>query len=214
MTTLNVQVNATERDAYQYGGSPGNTWNDWGFHELGVTAFQERHSGQIFEGTSAISGQTIDSGTIQFRSNGNHPTADLFEGDFSCEDVDSPADYPDSTPTNGIISRTRTTNQVSHDEVDFGTWSAAWFAYDVLGGVGSPLQEIADNRLCTKVGVMWIASNAVGSKRQYTSYEGLAANAPKLDIDYSAGAGGAPGPRFFGTSQAGFGCVGGIEFGG
>ena len=175
MTTINLQVGASTDDAEQSGTTVvlTGTSPDWdpslwrGYRFLNVTIAQ---------------GATIDAATAQF--NCNSATDNDVRSDIYCEATDDATTF--TTGASDISNRSRTTTK--------GDWDAdnlTQNAFATTSTLVGPVQEVI-NRAGWASGndLNLIVETLTGSNASITHYDGGSTLAAKLDIDYTAAAGG------------------------
>jgi hypothetical protein len=182
-TTLNMQVGAGDDDAHENA-------NNLNFSRTGTQLFIHANTngngrwnaGGRFQNVTVPAGATIDSAVVQL--NVVDTTSDNTNANIFCNDVDSASDFNTEAD---VTNRTLTTASVNWSALDVGS-----------GFVSAPdcstaVQEVIDragwasgNNLCVLIrGVSASARNCISH-----SYNASAADAWKLDIDYTAPAGG------------------------
>ncbi len=183
-STLNLQVGASSDDANENESSTVmflTIVNAW-FSNLSFRA----HVGLRFTAVSGLSGATIDTAVLTFRSNATDSGA--FVGDWYAEDAAAPGTF---TTTNGDISgRTRTTATCEGDGGDFGNWSSG--ADETFSGpapsIKGILQELADDYDPSAIVLLHIVDSLSTGERVFRAWDNSSGTAPKLDIDYTAAA--------------------------
>lgn len=191
-TTLNLQVSSSFDDAYEAVSDGGvlNTPTTLRFGSGSVP----RHNGMRFVGVSGMSGVTVDSAVLTFRPFASD--SGDFIGDWFADDREAPTEF--ITTTSNISNRTRTTATQEGDGSDFGNWtnnSPVTFTGDATGIKGI-LQELADSYDPSEIVLMHIYASGDG-ERMLDSYNGSSADAPKLDITFTAGGGPTGNPHYY-----------------
>ena len=190
-TTLNLQIGASADDAYENRstGAVNLTDNQNIFGSIGSLA----DPGLRFTGVSGLSGANIDAATLTFRATATDSGS--FVGDWFAEDAASPSAF---AATNFNLSgRSVTTATCEGDSSDFGNWTDGndhQFTGDGTNTIADILQELADSYDPSEIVLLHRYTSGDG-ERLLRSYDGDSALAPKLDIDYTAAAGGGFTPR-------------------
>ncbi len=181
MTTLNLEVDFSADDADEAGNgtvlitaTSTNTvdaTNEW--------------IGLRFRGVTITGGSTINSATLSmvpFSSATDEPNHPIY-----CDDSDNAAAF--STSANNISSRARTTATVTWSSTNLGANGSTRFnAPDVAALV----QEVIDRAgWASGNAIAFVIQGSADSTRDLAivTFDGSAANAAHLDIDYTAGAG-------------------------
>lgn len=199
MTTLNLQVSTGNNDSRMK-----DITNDSGraVTSTGVCSLTETilspgsHGGNdelsvaaLFTGAAAIQGKTINSATFQLRANATYNASpNVVKFYVSAHDVDSPASLSATSGDLNTTARPRTTATAVWTQTNIT--SGTWYSVDIT----SVIQELADRPGFGGTIVILVDTHedtTLNEWQDYDSYNGAAAGAPKLDIDYSAG-GGAP----------------------
>lgn len=195
MTTLNLQVGASADDARQSNTDTVST-NATAADSDGV----DEHIGLRWTGVTIAGGATIDDAicSIHIPDVGFDEPKHQIRG----EDADNAGAF--TTGNNDIDGRTRTTASVQWNSADLGIGAASFQEWGcaTAGGAGASVASIVQE-IVDRAG--WAEGNAlVMIFEQHTSsdtnrdlgmttYDGGTTNAAKLDIDYTAGAGGGGG---------------------
>lgn len=172
MTTLNLQVSASSDDAFENAvGTVTTNGTTMVFNNAGYWI------GYRFTNVTIPQGATINMATLSYYVTST--TRDDNEQDVYGNDVDDAATF--TTAASNISSRTLTTAKttVSADSVGVG-----FYAVDVTAIV----QEIIDRAGWASGNDLALLMDALtGVNLAPDTYDNVAANAAKLDIDYSAG---------------------------
>ena len=180
MTTLNLQVGASADDTCVFGGTFYNTLADVGNAFSTITHVAER-----FTGVSIAQAATINSATLSVRAKENQSGATCNLKVF-CDDSDNATAPTNATTFNGKTLTTGT----SWSSVPSFTLDTWYSAPDIATEVQAVINRsgwVSGNALQT-----FIKNNASSSNayRALYDYSDSSANAPKLDITYTAGGGG------------------------
>lgn len=199
MPTLNLQVGASTDDAEHasinndsgrsvttgsiIAGDLTNTLLSPGSHGSN----NEHSAGARFTNVTIPQGATINSATFQMRANASYNAgSNVIKYHVSGQAADNAATFAiaaNMTTTN----RPRTT-AVSADWTQTSVTGGTWYSIDVT----SVVQEIINRAGWTSGNALVIivdthVDTTLGEWQDYDSYDGSAANAPKLDVDYSTG---------------------------
>jgi len=176
MTTLNLQVGASSDDVHQAGG--GNVTLTGTTISVGTTT---EWAGFRFQNVTIPPGSIINTASIQvkvFSTTFDDPNVDIYG-----EDVDDASTFVASN--NNISNRTRTTAKTTWNNTGIGS------GFRTSPDIAAVIQEIIDR-------AGWLSGNDLNiildglasSSFVFYSYDNAAADAPKLDIDYTAPASG------------------------
>jgi len=150
--------------------------------------------GRLYQGSNAYSGHRwVPGSTIPKGSTIVSATLSVkfYSTDYDSLDADTyiagenganPAQF--TTASNDISSRSETSTKISATVTDAGT---DWVAYDVA----TIIQELATAYAIQAV-VLWVHDPTGNSVGAIVHYDGSAANAARLDIEYNPPAGGIP----------------------
>jgi len=175
MPTLNLQVAASADDAEQGGATVLLTGVYLRWYQ-GDTC----HGGFRFvPGASIPIGSTIISATFSYRY--THTDFDILTATVWAEDTAGPLTF--ATDDNNISTRIPTAATAAIADTNVGT---DWCALDVT----SIIQELATSYTVTAIAI--IVYDATSDAARWVTYDGSAANCPKLDIEYNPPAGGVP----------------------
>jgi hypothetical protein len=183
-TTLNLQVGAGNADAHETddGGVFSSTTTTGVTTDSNTAAGTRFNGGHWFSGVTIPSGSTINSATaviVTTSTTRDDPNINIY-----CEAADSPGNF---ATTADVTSRARTTANTSWVATGIGT-----------SPVTSPdfttaVQEVVDRAgwaSGNNLTMLFDGKSDVNRSFRTTSYDGTAADAAKLDIDYTAPAGG------------------------
>lgn len=214
MATLNLQVSTGNNDSHMSSitDDSGRNVTDSAACSLTSSLLSPgSHGGNdeytiaaLFTGAAAIQGTTINSATFQMRANATYDAgANVIKFYVSAHDTDSPAALSTTGGDLNVTTRPRTTAV------------ATWTQTSVIGGnwytvdITSVIQELADRPGFGGTIVVLVDTHedtTLGEWQDYDSYNGAAAGAPKLDIDYSV-AGGDPEGGLVGGKLTGSGIL-------
>jgi hypothetical protein len=172
MPIEDLQVAASNRDAEQATATVSITIP---YGRAYATTY--RHGHKFVPGSNIPQNSTINTGTFSFKFTGL--SYDDIESDLYGEEAANPADF--TTDNNNITDRTQTTALVVCDYSSGGT---DWIEIDVA----SILTELSASYEIEAI-VILLYVTGVGTAR-INHYDGTAADAAKLYIDYTAPAGG------------------------
>ncbi|KKN25021.1 hypothetical protein LCGC14_0889030 [marine sediment metagenome] len=192
MTTLNLQVGAGGDDFIHFQDNGTHTFDAAGinlFHGYAASTAKRGQSGMRYTSVTIGNGDTIDAATTVYRARNTNSNADVVVH-IRADDADNPA-----APTNdaGWDALTDTTADVSWTMPSFvaGNDFTTPDFKSVIQGLVNRGGWSSGNAMIILIGDRDAESTATdGTRRDAQSYEGESANAPKLDIDYTAAAGG------------------------
>lgn len=186
MTVLNLQVNASANDAYQDSGDTADITATGAVYGTGTaSASPDRTVGLRFTNVTIPPGATINSATLTQKKNGNEWSTVIFT--WRGEAADNAAAFSGGED---MTARALTTASVSCSENTNHT-GGTFYSLPAGADLKTIVQEIVDR-------AGWASGNAlvmlaIGdsassfASNSYFQYDNAAADAAKLDIDYTAG---------------------------
>ena len=189
MTVLNLQVNASANDAYQDSGGTADIVATSANYGTGTAASSpDRAVGLRFTNVTIPQGATINSATLTQKKNGTEWS--LVEFTWRGQAADNAAAF---SAGEDLTARTQTTASVACSE-NSNHADATFYSLPAGADLKTIVQEIVDR-------AGWASGNAlvmlaIGDSTNsfasdaYWQYDNAAADAAKLDIDYTAAAGG------------------------
>ncbi|MHC4066739.1 MAG: hypothetical protein ACYSUI_19865 [Planctomycetota bacterium] len=189
MATITSRVNASNEDANEYPAGA-TTYLDWNAGYFGAVGVGLNLGLRFSQNISGLSGSTINAGTfLTFRARSTD--SGTFQGTWWAEDAAGPPVF--ATASGNISGRTKTAASASGNSGDFGAWVSGQdptFPTDTVNdtAIANIIQELATSYTPTAIVLFWLF-NSGSRARSFTPYDGLAATAPLLTIDYTAGAG-------------------------